>query len=69
MQEERRLWTYKDVCRRLNIRPGTAYAWVSQGRLPVVRFSSKMVRFDPDEIEEWIAAQTESNWSTVEMVR
>lgn len=54
MQENGELWTYQDLCRRLSIRPGTAYAWVSQGRVPHIRLSGKLVRFDPERIEEWL---------------
>ena len=55
MDEKNGLWTYKDLCQRLSIKPGTAYSWVHQGRVPYIRFSKKMVRFDPAEIEVWLA--------------
>lgn len=48
------LWTYADLCERLGIRPGTAYAWVCQGRIPFIRFSNRFVRFDPERIEAWL---------------
>lgn len=34
---------------------GTLYHLISQGRIPVVRISSRCVRFRQSDLEEWIA--------------
>lgn len=38
--------TADQVAERLHIRPRTVKAWASQGRIPTVRLSPKVVRFD-----------------------
>ncbi len=53
----RPLLDYNAAAQLLGIPRGTLYAWVSGGRIPHIRFSGRMVRFDPDEIEAWIDAQ------------
>lgn len=40
-----KLLTVKELAERLNVAPGSIYHWISQGRLPVVRFSKRCVRF------------------------
>ena len=51
------LLTYKKAAARLGMPVGTLYALVSEGRIPHIRLSQRMVRFDPDELEAWIDAQ------------
>jgi excisionase family DNA binding protein len=53
----RPLLGYREAAQLLGVPRGTLYAWVSEGRIPHIRFSGRMVRFDPDEIEAWIDAQ------------
>jgi excisionase family DNA binding protein len=53
----RPLLDYHAAARLLGIPRGTLYAWVSEGRVPHLRFSHRMVRFDPDELEAWIDAK------------
>jgi excisionase family DNA binding protein len=36
---------------------GTLYHWVSQKRIPIVRFSARCVRFRRSDIEAWIASR------------
>ena len=51
------LWTYKQLAEHLSLPIGTAYAWVSQGRIPYIRISGRCVRFDPGEIRVWLDAR------------
>jgi len=53
----RPLLTYKKAAARLGMPVGTLYALVSEGRIPHIRLSRRMVRFDPEELEGWIDAQ------------
>ncbi|MFH1529194.1 MAG: helix-turn-helix domain-containing protein [Pseudomonadota bacterium] len=48
------LMTYRQLCERLQIPIGTAYAWVHQGRIPHIRLTGRSVRFDPVEIDTWL---------------
>jgi excisionase family DNA binding protein len=40
------LLTYGQLAERLHLKPRTVQAWVRQGRIPTVRLSAKVVRFD-----------------------
>ena len=44
----------KALSQRLQIKPSTLYAWVSQGKIPCVRIHG-LIRFRPEEIEGWLA--------------
>jgi excisionase family DNA binding protein len=49
-----KLLTVTELAERLGISPGTAYHWLSQGRLPAVRFSKRCVRFRESEVEKML---------------
>jgi excisionase family DNA binding protein len=49
------LLTYKQAARRLGMNVNTLYAWVCQKKIPHKRLSRRLVRFDADELERWIA--------------
>jgi excisionase family DNA binding protein len=51
------LLTIREVSELTNLSIGTLYHWISEGRIPVVRFSKRCVRFRKNDIEEWIAAK------------
>jgi excisionase family DNA binding protein len=51
------LLTIREVSELTNLSIGTLYHWISEGRIPVVRFSKRCVRFRKSDIEEWIAAK------------
>jgi predicted site-specific integrase-resolvase len=43
------LLTAKQLAERLHIRPRTVQAWARMGRIPTVKLSAKVIRFDwPD---------------------
>lgn len=47
-----RLLTVRELAELLGISPGTAYHWLSQGRLPCVRFSARCVRFRESDVQK-----------------
>lgn len=47
-----RLLTVRELAGRLGISAGTAYHWLSQGRLPCVRFSARCVRFCQGDVQK-----------------
>jgi len=49
------LLTYQEAADFLSVPLGTLYSWVSQKRIPVIRFSQRCVRFDPEALEAWLA--------------
>lgn len=47
---------YREAAAVLRVPLGTMYALVSQKRIPHVRLSRRLVRFDRSELESWINA-------------
>lgn len=45
-----KLLTVKELAELLRVNPGSVYHWISAGRLPVVRFSARCVRFRESEV-------------------
>ena len=58
--EEDRLLTVVEAARLLNLSPGTLYHLISQRRIPVVRISSRCVRFRPQALIVWIESLTQA---------
>jgi excisionase family DNA binding protein len=52
------LWRVDEAADFLGIRPKTLYEWVRQGRVPHRKIGFN-VRFDPDELESWVASQSQ----------
>ena len=46
---------YQELAEKLGIAVPTLYSAVSRGQIPHVRFSGRLVRFDAEEIDRWIA--------------
>jgi excisionase family DNA binding protein len=53
--EPRNLLTIVDVSQLTGLSVGTLYHWISQKRIPVVRFSPRCIRFRRSDIEAWIS--------------
>ena len=49
-----KLLTIRELAERLNIAEGTAYHWLSQGRLKCIRFSKRCVRFREGDVQQTI---------------
>jgi excisionase family DNA binding protein len=52
------LWNYKEAASFLNVAVGTLYAKVCRKEIPHLRLSGRLVRFDSEEIEQWVAAHS-----------
>jgi excisionase family DNA binding protein len=50
------LWRVEEAADFLGIRPKTLYEWVRTDRVPYRKLGFN-VRFDPDELEEWVRQQ------------
>jgi len=62
------LLTVRQAAERLGISPGSVYHWLSQGRLPCVRFSARCVRFretDLSRLVEQLAHPPHSRYGKV----
>jgi excisionase family DNA binding protein len=49
-----KLLNIRELADRLGISKLTAYHWLSQGRLPCIRFSARCVRFRESDIENML---------------
>jgi len=49
-----KLLTIRELAERLRISRGTAYHWLSEGRLTCIRFSTRCVRFRERDIEKML---------------
>jgi excisionase family DNA binding protein len=58
------LLTVQEVAGITGLSVGTLRHWVSQGRIPFVRFSARCVRFRRSDIETWIAEKVVAPTST-----
>ena len=45
------LLTATQLAERLKVRPSTVREWAKTKRIPEIRISAKVRRFDPDEVE------------------
>jgi excisionase family DNA binding protein len=52
--ESENLLSIQDVAELTGLSVGTLYHWVSQRRIPVVRFSARCIRFRRADIESWL---------------
>ena len=55
---ERLLLDIKEVAELTGFSPGSLYHWVSQGRIPFVRISSRCIRFRRSDLEAWLDQNT-----------
>ncbi len=54
MSRTEKLLKIEDVAECLQLSVGTVYHLISQKRIPVVRISSRCVRFRREDIEKWV---------------
>ena len=55
-----KLLTIRELAERLNISEGTAYHWLSEGRLKCVRFSRRCVRFREGDVQQLLDDLTQN---------
>ena len=48
------LLTYSELSVRLNIKRTTLYSLVSRNEIPHIRITKRIVRFDPEVIDQWV---------------
>jgi len=57
MQEDK-LLTLQELCNLLHLKPATIYSLIYHKKIPVVKLSSRCLRFRLSDIQAWIAAKT-----------
>lgn len=67
--EQTQMVNVKWVAKRLNVQPGTIYRMINapDGKLPFpfLRINNRTLRFNPKDIEAYIAKQTTGNSTSV----
>jgi excisionase family DNA binding protein len=61
-----KLLTIRELAERLNIAEGTAYHWLSEGRLKCIRFSKRCVRFREGDVLQMLDQLTTGNSEMLE---
>jgi excisionase family DNA binding protein len=51
------LLDYEELSNLLKVPKGTLYAWVSEGRIPFIRLGPRTVRFDTEQVQEWLRSR------------
>lgn len=53
------LLTVQEAADLLRVRPGTIYSWVEERppRIPVIKLGPRLIRFDRDELLEYVGRQ------------
>jgi excisionase family DNA binding protein len=46
-----KLLTAKEIARELNVSPSTITDWGRQGKIPRVKVSHKIIRYDPEAVQ------------------
>ena len=52
------LLTYQQVADRYGFKLGTLACWVARKQIPHKRLSPRMVKFDPAELDAWLATKS-----------
>ena len=60
-----KLLTIRELAERLNIAEGTAYHWLSEGRLHCVRFSKRCVRFRESDVQKLLDELSNNHASAI----
>ncbi|WP_214407383.1 helix-turn-helix transcriptional regulator [Pseudonocardia lacus] len=54
-----RLWTVQDVAQFLSVPRKTLYQWRNRGYGPPARRIGRHLRYDPEDVRSWFAAQSD----------
>jgi len=57
MENESELFTGRELAKRLRVTPGTVLWWARQGRIPSLRLSHKVIRYNLDAVLQAMAAK------------
>ena len=51
------LITIKEVSEYLQIKERTIYSWINKGIIPHYKLTNKVVRFNMNEVNEWLSSK------------
>ena len=52
-----KLLNYEEAAELLHVRPQTLRLWVSHREIPFRKLGGKLIRFAPDDLEQWIESK------------
>ena len=52
--KKEKLWTPQELADFLSVKISTIYSWVYKDFLPHISITGRVLRFDPQEINEWL---------------
>lgn len=61
MVQQSKFINYREAANLLGVPLGTLYFWVSQRKIPYIRYGNRHVVFDVSEIEAWIESRRVSS--------
>ena len=64
MKPNDQLLTVKQIADYLQINPMTVYKWISQGRIPCIKLSGHLVRFDLEKVKKWLGTMEQKGRRT-----
>jgi excisionase family DNA binding protein len=56
-----RLLTIAEAAQRVHVSCRVVYRWIQKGELPAIRFGPRLVRLDPDDLDDYISGKR--RWS------
>ena len=51
------LITIKELSKYLQIKERTIYSWINKGIIPHYKLTNKVVRFNMNEVNEWLSSK------------
>jgi len=54
---EKRYLTINELSEYLNVKKRTIYLWTMQKKIPHSKLGGKLLRFEPDKVDEWLKRQ------------
>jgi excisionase family DNA binding protein len=51
---EKKLYTLEELATYLGLSKHTLYKWVESDKIPVLRLGNKLIRFDLDQVNDWL---------------
>ena len=58
--------TAEELAERLRVRPDTIQLWTREGLIPAIRVNAKVIRYDPDEVEQALRQRSDERRATLE---
>jgi excisionase family DNA binding protein len=54
----KKLWTVEELCESTSLEKRTVYYLLATRKIPFVKLTERILRFDPEAIQNWIEERT-----------